>query len=452
MSILNEHDAPDLAAADDSSPKDRFYGKDGAILIRKMLKAKPEELRRLVEKSMNTYVFPEKLRGPADRIMDHLREYGEVMSAQALCRHFPFMADVLKSVSEPKRSLSDCYKALQASAAFARINEAQVKLNELAEGSLDSIPDVLDFFASTHSELNRIASKDRFVAVDVEHGVSGALEAYEKAKAGEAAGMPLTLPFLDRALRGLQPADLFVIIGEPNAGKTWLSLMITVGLCTGNRFAFSPPTRWGIDPTDLETIRNLTNPSRVLYNSCEMMAGEVWGRIAVMVAKVNYTRYLSGDLDEEEEGRLMRALDVLKEKASGNLLITQTKDLDQVIAKAEEFGADVIVNDAFYHVAGYQEKRWERVEAAMSKMRDHSIQTGIAYVLTTQMDERVKDRAMFSQTIRQDASVIVSVRSDGVLTLSKARQAKVGESYSYLIDPAMGRYSEGPMASTRAVE
>lgn len=431
-------------------------GLDAAVMTAKILSSDFSEVQDLLSRGFKVNFFPEEMQAAVTWMFTFFGEAQAVPSSTAFMRKFPAISNLLADVTSPAdRGLIDCYAALKESAVVGCADRGILELNSLLNDANISMPDWQDRFNTLHQTLHGLTSANRSRFTSGSEIVDKAKEDYERAKRGENYGMPLPFPFLDQELMGLQPGKLMVFLGEPNVGKTWLAIMVLLTLITGNKYLFSNPAKWS-KTIPREGLQAFYRDQRkyavkVLFNSLEMTNDEIIQRMACLMANVNYSQMLRGTLSDEDEAKFIKRLDSAATLLAENVVIGHSTDLDQVITEAETFGARVIVNDAFYLFDGTAEKRWENVQAAMSRMRDHSIQTEISYVLTTQADENSKTRAMFSQAIRQDADIMVTARAGVELELTKARNAAVGTKYRYDIDPAGCRWGEQERINTSRV-
>lgn len=423
---------------------------NSVLLVSRLLRADKEAVKKVISAGIDLKYVSSELRDPVSWLVSEYSSDQEMPSMERFTATHPEAAIFLSSVADQDRSLTDVYKSLKHSSMIEAVSNLVADLSLALEKNQHQPHELIELMAKQYSDVRSLATTGRNQFEDGSYITKTAKEAYERALRGEAQGMPIPFPFIDQSVLGLQTAKIFVILGEPNAGKTWLAGMMILSLVTGNRFKFSSPRHWG-ESVDTASVEGFEKEQerfavRVLGNSLEMSNEEMSQRLIALNAKVNYGEMLSGELDEDGFNRFRRSMTEVDPLLTENLRIGHATNLDTVISEAEDFGAQVIVNDAFYLIEGPEEKRWERVQSAMAKMRDHSLRTGVTYILTTQLDENNKNRAMFSQAIKQDADIIITAKkapSDMIiLELTKARNARVGTAYRYDMSPTAAKYGQ----------
>lgn len=153
--------------------------------------------------------------------------------------------------------------------------------------------------------------------------------------AGGITGIPYPWDPLNVATCGMQPEELLVLYGRPKNMKSWLALAMAVHAYENNR--------------------------RVLVYSKEMSKEQTLRRSASILCKIDYELLRTGNLQPQKAQEFFEFLEELVnlENSAQNgqrkrsLMFVGDADkkggtVDALAAKAERFGADLVVADAFY--------------------------------------------------------------------------------------------------------
>jgi len=275
---------------------------------------------------------------------------------------------------------------------------------------------------------------------------------YRAAQTQQLWGVPIPLPFLNQALQGWQPAELAIILARPAVGKTWLICMCAIAAAAGDPWMFTDPERYQLPRLTVE--QRAKDARRVLFVSMEMPPLDIANRLTALCARVKYTPFRHGKLATDDETRLYRALELLNknEHVGGRIQLTSIASVPQIVAAVERFQAQLLIIDGFYMMAGHGEKRWERVQENLQALRQFQLASHVPVLLTSQFAQQ-DDRAAFSQSVEQDASVLLEMSrgSDGArlnqiyIKTRKVREGKVGDEYRYNWNPDEPAFDEvGP--------
>ncbi len=153
--------------------------------------------------------------------------------------------------------------------------------------------------------------------------------------AGGITGIPYPWDPLNVATCGMQPEELLVLYGRPKNMKSWLALAMAVHAYESNR--------------------------RVLVYSKEMSKEQTLRRAASILCKIDYELLRTGNLHPQKAQEFFEFLEDLVNlenmaqngQRKRSLMFVGDADkkggtVDSLAAKAERFGADLVVADAFY--------------------------------------------------------------------------------------------------------
>jgi len=273
------------------------------------------------------------------------------------------------------------------------------------------ISDLWDEVATGTKNLARLYSISNQNAKTLSEAAEEVRREFDQAKQGLNWGIPLPFPFLNDALRGLQPAQLMTVVARPGVGKTWFLIMCGCSAITGNPWLFTAPEKKGVIVTPEEWEGYSNNAKRVLFVSLEMPVIDIAKRAIALLTKLRYPEIRAGKFTlESDEQVFYETLDTLQKPQNiGELFqVITANNPDQIAACADQFNADMVIVDGFYLMAGPGEKRWERVQDNLQQIRTHSLTTGRPYLIASQLAQK-EDRLAFSQSVEQDSSIIIQL-------------------------------------------
>jgi len=212
-----------------------------------------------------------------------------------------------------------------------------------------------------------------------------------RAEARGLVGWAWPWPILNDRTLGLEPGQMVTIYGRPKTGKTFL----LQSLCEHFHFRYKVP---------------------VAFFSREMPAEQLRGRHVAMSAKVDYTRYMHGQLTPREMRSLEDAMDLLPElppffidTAAGS----GADAADEIIQKAMDVGAELIAVDGLYF---YGDRDWEEIAKFTSRLKWHILNTYKKPLLASTQGARNKrsggDDVAYGDSVFQDSDMLIKAVFD----------------------------------------
>lgn len=146
---------------------------------------------------------------------------------------------------------------------------------------------------------------------------------YENIQNHKLLGLATGFEKIDEATAGLQGGQLITVIAPPKTGKSQIILRMAANVHQA-----------GLVP---------------MFQSFEMNNHEQSQRYLAMTSNISSTRFRNGKLRADEEDRLLKRLDDLKEEKPFHLIdAVNGLTIDSLMAKAEQLNPDVIFIDGVY--------------------------------------------------------------------------------------------------------
>lgn len=235
-------------------------------------------------------------------------------------------------------------------------------------------------------------------------------------------GIPTGFHGLDRITHGLRPQQFIVFVGEPKRGKSLFALII------GNSAHI--------------------HGKRPLFVSFEMSIEEQEARYDSFIAKVPYTRILSGDLTDSDMKRIRKSL-ALRRNMQPFIFSEDTASLTTVSAlasKVQEYQPDLLIVDGVYLMddeEGEPKGSPQALTNITRSLKRLAQRFDIPVVATTQVLSwklnNKKTRAVtadaigYSSSFAQDADLVLGVERNpdiddqAIIRVVIARSAPTGE-------------------------
>lgn len=218
---------------------------------------------------------------------------------------------------------------------------------------------------------------------------------------GQLTGVATGFTELDNLLNGLQPSDMVVVAGRPSMGKTSFAMNIAeyVAVC---------------------------DKQPALVFSLEMSTEQLTERCICSLGKVNFSRYRTGMLKDEDWSHIKRAAGMLQESL---LIIDDTAALSvmEIRSKARqvkrEYGLSLIVVDYLQLMTGVGDNRVNEVSDISRGLKALAKELSVPVIALSQLnrglEQRPSKRPVMSDlresgAIEQDADVIMFVYRDEV--------------------------------------
>ena len=223
------------------------------------------------------------------------------------------------------------------------------------------------------------------------------VERVDAAFHGTAQSIPTGFADLDAKIVGLEPGDVIVVAGRPSMGKTAFAMQIA------------------------ETVSE-TEPVQVF--SLEMGAAQLAMRQAAGIGKIDLMKLRTGQLNDEEWGRLTYALGKLNSRP---MYIDDRSSLSvaQIRARARQtkrkHGLGLIVIDYIGLIDAPGENRATAVGAVSRGIKAMARELGVPVILLCQLNRQVTGRTdkrpvlsdlRESGAIEQDADLILLLHRD----------------------------------------
>lgn len=205
------------------------------------------------------------------------------------------------------------------------------------------------------------------------------------------------LPSIDANLGGLLPGEVFLIVGRPGAGKTWLWLNI---LC-----------------------HMLRKGVTCLIASGEIGPKEFLCKLACVMGGVNYKRYRTGSMTEEDLKKFTTACNELARYSLLPVSKSEASSLPTLHAMASHYRPKVVAVDGVYlYTPGRKSEGWEFWQQISRELKAISTESECLVVATTQLGR--SRQVAFSDAFRQDASLLLAIDGEQLSCKTKCRAIK----------------------------
>lgn len=218
---------------------------------------------------------------------------------------------------------------------------------------------------------------------------------------GSLTGLSTGFADLDNLTSGMQEADLIIIAGRPSMGKTTFAMNIA---------------------------EHVSETAPVLVFSLEMPAEKLINRMVCSVGPVNFGRYRSGQVEDDEWPKVTNAVSKLADQKlhiddDGGLTISQIRSRARKAKRQHGVGLVVIDYLQLIQYGGKSEGRRLEVEAIVRSLKEMAKELKCPVLVLSQLSRAVEQRAnkrpLMSDlretgAIEQDADVIAFVYRDEV--------------------------------------
>lgn len=204
-------------------------------------------------------------------------------------------------------------------------------------------------------------------------------------------------PSIDCSLGGLLPGELFLIVGRPGAGKTWLWLnMLAHMLREGNT---------------------------CMIASGEIGCKELLCKLVCKLGGVNYKKYRTGKLTEADLSKFTSACAELSEYNLLPISKSEASSLSHLHAIAQHYRPKVVAVDGVYlYTPKRKTEGWEYWQDISRELKSISTEAECLVMATTQLGRSQK--VAFSDAFRQDASLLLVIDGEQLSCKTKCRATK----------------------------
>lgn len=317
-----------------------------------------------------------------DHYYNRPEEFGRVPSLALIEELFPTL-----DLPDPQEGLNDL-------CTLVTRRYLKRKADELIEGFMTTeTDDVSSSLNDLTQELTRLQETTR-IQSDVNFSSCALQETLEEINRIEdtagVIGMPFPWEVLNQETGGIHPGDFIILYALPKSQKTWIGLLIAVFLACSGR--------------------------RVLVYSKEMTWVKVRRRIACLLGKVDYTKYLKGKLSEEEKGRILEAIEWFESQCPGDIDFTMADKPNgdpgsprEIRQKIDVYQPDFVLLDSAYMMEPPDKNMnaldWRAVALMSREFKQIAKKTNIPVLAIFQENERA---ALKYKGTRGTASVAMS--------------------------------------------
>jgi replicative DNA helicase len=204
-----------------------------------------------------------------------------------------------------------------------------------------------------------------------------------KARDGGLLGLSSPWPSRDKASLGLQAGEVTVMLAKRKSGKTWLLLKWVEHIWKAKK----PDGESELGPGDC-----------ILVVSMEMPALQVYRRLFAISQKLDYEKFRSGQLDEEDEKRFLDwCEEMMKPDPTRPEIIVAASDrcrtVDDIVGLTAQYRPKAVFIDSFYilEVPNARLQMWERMIYNIKSIKlDIAVGFNIPVVTNTQLSGQVK--------------------------------------------------------------
>jgi len=344
---------------------------------------------------------------PADvvTVFEHLQARGKADDAGGLA-YINMLAQYVPSAANIRRYAEIVRDRADRRALLANVHRA----HELAADTELTYPAALAEVQALFDAPDRDARARE--AVTVGELVPGLIDRITDLADGRIApGIPTGFETLDRLIGGLKPGKQIVIAARPSVGKTSWATAISVAAA------------------------KLEHPAAVF--SMEMPAADLMERLAASLGRVSLTRLTTGQLHDEEWGRLTEAAEALRDMPL-HIDDTPALGLADLRSRARRLkrksGMEVLVLDYLQLAAPSSRRqdagRHHQIEELSRGLKVLAKQLGLTTIVLSQLGREVEKRASGrpvladlkeSGAIEEDADIVVLLSETGATTAAGHR-------------------------------
>ncbi len=289
----------------------------------------------------------------------------------------------------------------------------------IAEKAFDSATEVTEALALAEDQIFNI-SKSRnisgFVPVkDILPDVFQTLENVYKNK-GQTAGIPSGFIDLDRTLSGLNKSNLILVAARPGMGKTSFMLNVAQHIAVKQKIP-------------------------VAFFTLEMTKEELTTKILSSIAMVENSKIKSGEIGDDEWGRLAEALGELSSAPiyiddTPNVTITDIRSKCKKLYLEKGIGAVFIDYLQIMESSGKVESRQNEISAISRSLKILAKELDVPVITGSQLnrnaDTREGHRPMLadlreSGAIEQDADIVLLLFRDDYYTKEESQKKNIAE-------------------------
>lgn len=282
----------------------------------------------------------------------------------------------------------------------------------LTASSPDDLPVALSQLQGRMNELQLRNGKSNIVDLFSEEGGKRMIEDMRKRRSGLAQGIPTGLRRLDSVTGGLQKREMYVVMGRPGLGKSWLDLLFTASAVMHGQRVVLYPLEMTLEMT---AIRLYTLFSQKMFGGQKIFRNTDLARGAINKAKI------------------IRFLHILEDKFQGQMLVADIGNMsdpytvERIDAETEAHKPDMFWVDyiTLMRAPGIGRDGGEdhtTVKALSNGIKHIAVRNGCVGGASAQVNrEAIKGRQFlprveniaYGDAIGQDATGVVSINRKG---------------------------------------
>lgn len=341
----------------------------------------------------------------------HMEKHGKFPDAVTLNRRFSDL--VVKRTPEPLQHYVDALGERHLGNVLSRLTQQAAR--KLQSGV--SAYDVLEFY---RSGLDSVGD-DRTLTQDVSWTTSGKdrLRAYSNRKKVIATEyIPTPWPSLNRLILGFRRSQLITLAARYAVGKTFLAVCIA--------------------------LHAAMQKKKVLIFSLEMTREEMTDRMDALGAKVDWEKYLAGNLDPAQRADLEKFVLSL-EKTGGEVIITEDITLrgltpEFAASKIQKYDPDLVIVDGAYLMAQNDENLVQGMVKLSRTMKRLAKSRKLPVIQVHQIGRKGEGKQQggghgsiaWSDAVEQDSDLLLELVGDRsqncrLIRVLKGRQHPMGD-------------------------
>ena len=357
--------------------------------------------QKILDSGLKPDAFFDDGRKVFEHTLNHFTQYGKTPDAQTVFVDTNIMVPALTDIPEPVDYYIDRLK----SRAVDNLTKNRVKeqLEAMDKG------DAKGAIAAAHGLMSDLHKQNLVgeVIEDWTQRTDDRWKDYEEAKAtpGGMIGLPTPWNTLNEKTQGIQKGDLWIIVGRPSTGKSWIEVVMATYL-------------WRLD-------------KRPLFVSLEMQTAKIMRRLDANYMKLDYRNLRTGKLGMIAEPIYQQNLAGLKGKHPLHVVTRKrVKTVQDIAILIEQLDPDVTIIDGMYKLKvpyGNRLSQWEKMTEIMDQLHEMVQEKKHRIVASTQFNRDVKkgstkasiDALAFADAIGMNADVIF-----GLLPTDEMRENK----------------------------
>jgi hypothetical protein len=339
------------------------------------------------EQGITTRFFSGRNKAVFDYIRKHKIKFGKVPSFATLRRKFPDHISDIEDEDIPDEPLSffceDLRDCVKWNTIIGFVNDAAEAEDELKEERNS------ETISNLHKKMRKtIITLDREIVVgdcrEIGKDIDKRVDSYFKRKSGDISlGITTGFDAMDFITRGIKETDLWTFIGYTNVGKTFMSLLMSIG-------------------ASLAGYKPLVVTREMLPEHLMMRVDALWNRFPL-------TPFYNGKLTEVQEHKLKKYAKKMKEGKYQFVVEKSTGGITNIASLIDKHQPDIcFVDGAYLMTEDSDDGDWQGIVQVWRGMKNIALMNKCPIVATMQSKESKArlDTIALAKYIAQDCDIV----------------------------------------------